>query len=86
MDRIEVGHLPRIEGHSNDNLARLSLAPLRLAVFAGVFMALLGAGGAVSTIVEPLFPHDTPSGWASTMTVILLVARVQSIILGVLGE
>ncbi len=97
IDSIEVRHLPRIEGRSNYNLARLvrlwlnlatsfSLAPLRLAVYAGVFMALLGAAGAVATIFEALFLHDTPSGWASTMTVLLLVAGVQSMILGVLGE
>src|SRR5579872_1265559 len=97
IDSIEVGHLPRIEGRSNYNLRRLirlwlnlttsfSLAPLRLAIFAGVFMALLGTIGAVGTIAEALFLHDTPSGWASTMTVILLVAGVQSMILGVLGE
>jgi undecaprenyl-phosphate 4-deoxy-4-formamido-L-arabinose transferase len=97
IDSIEVRHLPRIEGRSNYNLARLvrlwlnlatsfSLAPLRLAVYAGVFMALLGAAGAEATIVEALFLHDTPSGWASTMTVILLVAGMQSMILGVLGE
>ena len=97
IDSIEVRHLPRIEGRSNYNLVRLvrlwlnlatsfSLAPLRLAVYAGVFMALLGAAGAVGTIVEALFLHDTPSGWASTMTVILLVAGMQSMILGVLGE
>ena len=51
--------------------------------------ALHGAArrcGAVATIVEALFLHDTPSGWASTMMVILLVAGVQSMILGVLGE
>jgi hypothetical protein len=30
--------------------------------------------------------HETPSGWASTMTVLLLVSGVQSMILGVLGE
>ncbi len=97
IDSIEVNHLPRIEGRSNYNLRRLirlwlnlatsfSLAPLRLAIYAGVFMALLGAIGAVATIAEALFLHDTPSGWASTMTVILLVAGVQSMILGVLGE
>jgi glycosyltransferase involved in cell wall biosynthesis len=97
IDSIEVNHLPRIEGRSNYNLRRLirlwlnlatsfSLAPLRLAIYAGVFMALLGAIGAVGTIAEALFLHDTPSGWASTMTVILLVAGVQSMILGVLGE
>jgi glycosyltransferase involved in cell wall biosynthesis len=97
IDSIEVRHLPRIEGRSNYNLTRLvrlwlnlatsfSLAPLRLAIYAGVFMALLGTAGAVATIVEALFLHDTPSGWASTMTVIMLVAGVQSMILGVLGE
>jgi undecaprenyl-phosphate 4-deoxy-4-formamido-L-arabinose transferase len=97
IDSIEVRHLPRIEGRSNYNLTRLvrlwlnlatsfSLAPLRLAIYAGAFMALLGAAGAVATIAEALILRDTPSGWASTMTVILLVAGVQSMILGVLGE
>lgn len=97
IDSIEVQHLPRIEGRSNYNLQRLgrlwlnlatsfSLAPLRVAIYAGVFMALLGAAGAVATIGEVLIWHDTPSGWASTMTVLLLVGGVQSMILGVLGE
>ncbi|HEY8289929.1 MAG TPA: glycosyltransferase family 2 protein [Acetobacteraceae bacterium] len=97
IDSIEVRHLPRIEGRSNYNLTRLvrlwlnlatsfSLAPLRLAIYAGAAMALLGAIGAVATIAEALFMHDTPSGWASTMVVILLVSGVQSMILGVLGE
>jgi undecaprenyl-phosphate 4-deoxy-4-formamido-L-arabinose transferase len=40
----------------------------------------------VATIAEALLRRDTPSGWASTMTVILLVAGVQSLILGVMGE
>jgi len=97
IDSMEVQHLPRAEGDSNYNLRRLvrlwlnlatsfSLLPLRIAVFAGVAMAALGAIGAAMTIVEALFLHDTPSGWASTMTVILLVSGVQSMILGVLGE
>lgn len=97
IDSIEVRHLPRTEGRSNYNLVRLvrlwlnlatsfSLAPLRLAIYAGVFMALIGAAGAIATIAEVLFWHDTPSGWASTMTVLLLVGGVQSTILGVLGE
>ena len=49
-------------------------------------MALLGGLGAVLTIAEALLTRNTPSGWASTMTVILLVSGVQSMILGVLGE
>jgi glycosyltransferase involved in cell wall biosynthesis len=97
IDSIEVRHLPRMEGHSNYNLVRLvrlwlnlatsfSLAPLRVAIFAGLGMSVLGSIGAVGTIGEALFVHGTPSGWASTMVVLLLVAGVQSMILGVLGE
>jgi glycosyltransferase involved in cell wall biosynthesis len=97
IDSIEVRHLPRLEGRSNYTLTRLvllwlnlatsfSLAPLRLAIFAGLGLSVLGAVGAVATISEVLFVHETPSGWASTMTVLLLVSGVQSMILGVLGE
>jgi undecaprenyl-phosphate 4-deoxy-4-formamido-L-arabinose transferase len=97
IDSIEVRHLPRAEGRSNYTLKRLvrlwlnlatsfSLAPLRLATLAGIAMAALGAIGAVTTVVEALVLRNTPSGWASTMTVILLVGGVQSMILGVLGE
>ena len=97
IDSIEVLHLPRAEGRSNYTITRLvrlwlnlatsfSLAPLRLAIFAGIGMAMLGTIGAVATIVEALTTRATPSGWASTMTVLLLVAGVQSIILGVMGE
>jgi undecaprenyl-phosphate 4-deoxy-4-formamido-L-arabinose transferase len=97
IDSIEVRHLPRGEGRSNYNLVRLvrlwlnlatsfSLAPLRLAVFAGAAMAALGAIGAFATIVEALFLNETPTGWASTMVVLLLVGGVQSMILGILGE
>lgn len=97
IDSIEVRHLPRIEGGSNYTLRRLirlwlnlatsfSLAPLRLAIFAGLGLSVLGAIGAVATIAEALFVRQTPSGWASTMIVLLLVSGVQSMILGVLGE
>ncbi len=97
IDSIEVRHLPRAEGRSNYTLVRLvrlwlnlatsfSLAPLRLAIFAGLGMSVLGSIGAVGTIGEALFVHETPSGWASTMVVLLLVSGVQSMILGVLGE
>ncbi len=97
IDSIEVKHLARMEGRSNYTLVRLvrlwlnlatsfSLAPLRLAIFAGIGMSVLGAIGAFATIFEALFTRNTPSGWASTMTVLLLVGGVQSMILGVLGE
>jgi undecaprenyl-phosphate 4-deoxy-4-formamido-L-arabinose transferase len=97
IDSIEVRHLPRAEGRSNYTLKRLvrlwlnlatsfSLAPLRLAILAGVAMAALGVVGAAATIIEALTTRATPSGWASTMTVILLVSGVQFLVLGVMGE
>jgi glycosyltransferase involved in cell wall biosynthesis len=97
IDSIEVKHLPRIEGRSNYTLTRLvrlwlnlatsfSLAPLRMAIFLGIGMSVLGTIAAAATIAEALITRATPSGYASTMVVILLVGGVQSMILGVLGE
>ncbi len=97
IDSIEVRHLPRAEGRSNYNLRRLirlwlnlatsfSLAPLRMAMLAGAVLAILGAVGAALVVAEAFLTRATPSGWASTMTAILLVGGVQSIILGVMGE
>jgi undecaprenyl-phosphate 4-deoxy-4-formamido-L-arabinose transferase len=94
---IEVEHLPRTEGRSGYTVRRLirlwlnlatsfSLAPLRIAVFAGAAMALLGALGATEVVIEALLTPNRPSGWASTMVVILLVGGVQSMILGIVGE
>jgi len=96
LDSIEVKHLPRAEGRSNYTLKRLvllwlnlatnfSVLPLRLAIVAGVAMGILGIFGALLVIVEALI-GATPSGWASMMTVTLLIAGVQFLILGVLGE
>ncbi len=96
LDSIEVKHLPRAEGRSNYTLKRLvllwlnlatnfSVLPLRLAILAGVAMGLVGLFGAVLTIFEAAM-GETPSGWASTMTIMLLIAGVQFLILGVLGE
>jgi len=94
---LEVRHLARQNGHSNYTLRRLiglwlnlatsfSLAPLRISVFAGAGMALVGTLGAAEVVIEALVMPNRPSGWASTMVVILLVAGVQSMILGVVGE
>ena len=93
---VEVKHLPRTKGVSTYSFSRLvrlwlnlatcfSLAPLRLAIYAGATMALLGALGAVATIVEAL-TSGTPSGWASIMVMLLVVGGVQSLMAGVIGE
>ncbi|WP_226381680.1 glycosyltransferase family 2 protein [Falsiroseomonas ponticola] len=96
LDSIEVKHLPRAEGRSNYTLKRLvllwmnlatnfSVLPLRMAILAGLVMGILGLVAAAIVIFEGL-SGETPSGWASMMTVVLLVSGVQFLILGVLGE
>ena len=96
LDSIEVKHLKRFEGRSNYTLKRLvllwlnlatsfSVLPLRMAIAAGVAMGVLGFLGALYVIGVGL-TGQTPSGWASLMTVSLLIAGVQFTILGVLGE
>ena len=96
IDSIEVLHLARAEGRSNYTIKRLislwsnlatnfSVLPLRLATFAGVGMGILGLAAAVLVVLEAMVT-GTPSGWASSMTTTLLVAGVQFLILGVLGE
>lgn len=96
LDSIEVKHFARAEGRSNYTMRRLirlwlnlatnfSVLPLRLAIFAGVGMGVLGLIAAFWTIIEAMF-GETPSGWASLMTVTLLIAGVQFLVLGVMGE
>lgn len=96
LDSIEVKHFARAEGRSNYTMRRLirlwlnlatnfSVLPLRLAAVAGVAMGFLGLVAACWVILEALF-GETPSGWASLMTVTLLIAGGQFLILGVLGE
>ncbi|HEY0419004.1 MAG TPA: glycosyltransferase family 2 protein [Acetobacteraceae bacterium] len=96
IDSIEVMHLARAEGRSNYTIKRLislwsnlatnfSVLPLRLATFAGIGMGILGLAAAVVVVLEAMIT-GTPSGWASSMTTTLLVAGVQFLILGVLGE
>ncbi|PZW39848.1 undecaprenyl-phosphate 4-deoxy-4-formamido-L-arabinose transferase [Humitalea rosea] len=93
---IEVLHLARFEGRSNYTLVRLirlwlnlatsfSVAPLRFAAYAGVGMGFLGLMAAAFVMLEAA-TGQPPSGWASTMMVILLTAGAQFVILGVLGE
>lgn len=96
IGRLQVTHLPRAAGRSNYTLRRLvrlflsmflnfSVMPLRLSTMAGIGMASLGLLGFVIVIYEAL-SGETPEGWASLMAVTLLLAGVQLIMLGVLGE
>jgi len=97
VGRLQVQHLPRVEGRSNYTLARLfrlwlsmfsnfSVIPLRFATMFGIAFGLLGALAAVLVVGEAISEHKLPQGWASLMVAVLVLAGVQLIVVGLIGE
>jgi glycosyltransferase involved in cell wall biosynthesis len=97
VGRLQVNHLARVEGRSNYTLARLfrlwlsmfsnfSVIPLRFATLFGIAFGALGALAAVIVIVEAISDNKPPQGWASLMVAVLVLAGVQLIVVGLIGE
>jgi undecaprenyl-phosphate 4-deoxy-4-formamido-L-arabinose transferase len=97
VGRLQVAHLPRAEGRSNYTLARLfrlwlsmflnfSVIPLRFATMFGIAFGALGTLAAVIVIAEAISDHKPPQGWASLMVAVLVLAGVQLIVVGLIGE
>ena len=97
VGRLQVEHLPRVEGRSNYTIRRLfrlwlsmfsnfSVIPLRLATLFGIAFGALGALAAVIVVVEAISDHKPPQGWASLMVAVLVLAGVQLIVVGLIGE
>ena len=95
--RLQVQHLPRIEGRSNYTLSRLfrlwlsmflnfSVIPLRFATLFGIAFGILGTIAAAITIVEAISSNRPPQGWASLMVAVLVLAAVQLVVVGLIGE
>lgn len=97
IGRLEVAHLPRQKGQSNYTPRRLirlflsmflnfSVVPLRVASLMGFCMALLGGAAFVAVVIEAAITVGVPRGWASLMAATMLLAGLQLMMLGVLGE
>jgi dolichol-phosphate mannosyltransferase len=63
-----------------------SSMPLRLAGLVGTVAALGGFGLALWAILTHLFGAETPWGWASTVSIILVLGGMQLLVLGIIGE
>lgn len=96
VGKLAVNHLPRAEGESNYTLQRLvrlfmsmllnfSVLPLRIGTLTGVMFAAVGVITLLFVLVEALLTN-TPRGWASMMAGMLLLAGVQLMMLGIMGE
>ena len=97
VGRLQVDHLPRLEGRSNYTLSRLlrlwlsmflnfSVMPLRIATLLGLGFGFLGTVAAAIVIAEAIVSDKPPQGWASLMVAVLVLAGVQLVVLGVIGE
>jgi glycosyltransferase involved in cell wall biosynthesis len=96
IDRLLVRHLPRAVGRSNYTLRRLlrlwmsmfvnfSVMPLRISTLTGFALSVIGAIGAIATVIDAIFIAEPP-GWASLMAALMLLSGVQLMILGIVGE
>ncbi|WP_179403516.1 glycosyltransferase family 2 protein [Burkholderia guangdongensis] len=87
----------RAAGTSKFNYARLwhfaiegitsfSIAPLRLASWVGVCVALAAFGGAIAIVYRTLIHGNPVAGYPSLMVTLLFLSGVQLIGLGIVGE
>ena len=68
-----------------DGITGFSIVPLRVASYFGLITGLFGLGMLTYSVGGWLF-FDTPVGWASQTTIILVLGGAQLIVLGIVGE
>jgi glycosyltransferase involved in cell wall biosynthesis len=96
-DSVLVAHDAREEGRSGYTMTKLvrlwlnmftnfSILPLRMASLGGLAFAAVGFIFAIAVIIERLADPELPVGWSSTVCIILVIAGVQLIALGMIGE
>lgn len=97
IGKIEVEHHKREKGKSGYTLAKLirlwlnmftnfSILPLRVSFVMGVVTALFGLIFAVMVLIEKLSTPDLKTGYASTIIIVLMLAGIQLVSIGVIGE
>lgn len=94
---VPVNHRARMEGRSGYSLKKLvglwfngvtsfSIKPLRFATYFGFFVAAFGFVLALVTIIRKLVNPAMQAGWASTISLILLMGGVIVLLIGLVGE
>lgn len=94
---VAVTHRARMEGESGYTLKKLislwfngvtafSIKPLRFAGYLGTCTAAVGFLYALITIIRKFLQPEMQAGWASTISVLLLLGGVIIMLLGVIGE
>ncbi|MGE3821349.1 MAG: glycosyltransferase family 2 protein [Isosphaeraceae bacterium] len=73
-------------GLAVDGLISFSGYPLRLVTYLGLATSAVAAALLVWVLVDALYNHTAPRGWASTVLVVLFMGSVQLIGMGIIGE
>ena len=88
---------PRFSGCSSYSLKKMlalaiagatsfSIKPLRLAIYLGFLIALLGCLFTAYVLYMKLFAGSVITGWASLMCVLLILGGCQLFVMGIIGE
>ena len=97
ISSVMTHHRPRLEGKSGYSFRRLlglwingftafSVKPLEIGVYAGGLFAFIGFIYALVTIIRKINNPVIAAGWASIISIILLLGGFILIMLGLIGE
>ncbi|MCL2016762.1 MAG: hypothetical protein FWG68_11010 [Defluviitaleaceae bacterium] len=76
----------RLFAYSLDGIVGFSVKPLVLSSLFGILLCLLAFGGAMFIVVRWLLYGDPVQGWATIVTIILLVGGLNLLCMGILGQ
>lgn len=94
---VDVAHHNREDGKSGYTVSKLvklwlngvtsfSVKPLRIAMFIGVFMAIMGFVAVIIIFANKLIHPDVALGWSSIMAAMFFLGGIILIVLGMIGE
>lgn len=97
ISSVPVEHRSRTEGKSGYSFRKLvalwvngftafSTKPLRLATMFGMLIAAGGFIYFIYTIIHKILNPQTPMGWTSTISIILIIGGAILFVLGMIGE
>jgi dolichol-phosphate mannosyltransferase len=69
-----------------DGITSFSVLPLRFATYLGMVISLLSVGVAIWALVARFILHATVAGWTAEVVIVSLLAAVQLLMIGILGE
>ena len=96
ITNVDIEHYEREFGESNYTLKKLlelwssctnfSILPLRIAIFIGVVLSIIGFFSAMMIVIRKLLHPEILIGWSSIMAGILFFSGLNLLFIGLVGE